>query len=285
MYAAKAEGGSRYVHYTPGLNEGLADQPRVGAELRQAIDEGQLRLVYQPLVALDDGRITGVEALVRWAHPSRGSLGPADFIPIAERTGLIVPLGRWVLREACRQAARWSAEYGPAAPARLNVNVSAAQLREPGFTAEVAAVLVDSGLPPHRLTLEITETMAALLAGLVHQLLALRGLGVRIALDDFGTGQSSLSLLQVCPVDELKLDRTFTQADPVAHRATVAAAVAQLGQAFGLDLVAEGVETAAQADRLRALGYLVAQGYLLGRPMAAEAIGELVRPAAVPAAG
>jgi diguanylate cyclase (GGDEF)-like protein len=284
MYAAKAAGGSRYVHYTAVLDVGLAEQPRIGAELRQAIEEGQLRLAYQPLVSLADGRITGVEALVRWAHPTRGLLAPAGFIPVAERTGLIVPLGRWVLREACRQAAQWTVDYGPAAPSRLNVNVSAAQLYEPGFATEVAAALADSGLPPHRLTLEITETMAATLVGSVPHLAALRGLGVRISLDDFGTGQSSLSLLQTCPADELKLDRTFTQADPVAHRSTVAAAVAHLGQAFGLDLVAEGVETEAQADRLRALGYPVAQGYHLGRPMPADAIGALFGRATLPAA-
>jgi len=285
MYAAKAHGGSRYAHYTPELNLGLAEQPRVGAELRQAIDEGQLRLVYQPLVSLQDGTITGVEALVRWAHPTRGLLAPATFIPVAERTGLIVPLGRWVLRQACRQAARWTAEFGPAAPNRLNVNVSAAQLLEPGFTNEVATALADSGLPPHRLTLEITETMAAMLLGTEPHLPALRALGVRIALDDFGTGQSTLSLLQTCPVDELKLDRTFTQAEPMPHQATVAAAVAHLGSAFGLDLVAEGVETEAQADRLRALGYRVAQGYHLGRPVPADAIGEMVRRAALPVSG
>jgi diguanylate cyclase (GGDEF)-like protein len=283
MYAAKERGGSRYVHYTPELNVGLAEQPRVGAELRQAIDEGQLRLVYQPLVSLQDGTITGVEALVRWAHPTRGLLAPAAFIRVAERTGLIVPLGRWVLRQACQQAARWTADFGPAAPNRLNVNVSAAQLLEPGFTTEVAAALAASGLPPHRLTLEITETMAATLLGTEPHLPALRALGVRIALDDFGTGQSTLSLLQTCPVDELKLDRTFTQAEPMPHQATVAAAVAHLGYAFGLDLVAEGVETEAQADRLRALGYRVAQGYHLGRPMPADAIGALVGRATLPA--
>jgi diguanylate cyclase (GGDEF)-like protein len=282
MYVAKERGGSRFVHYTPELNVGLTEQPLVGAELRQAIDEGQLRLVYQPLVSLLDGSITGVEALVRWAHPSRGLLGPVAFIRIAERTGLIVPLGRWVLREACRQAARWTVELGPAAPARLNVNVSAAQLLEPGFTTEVAAALADSGLPAHRLTLEITETMAATLLGTEPHLPALRALGVRIALDDFGTGQSTLSLLQTCPVDELKLDRTFTQSDPVAHQATVAAAVAHLGQAFGLELVAEGVETEAQADRLRALGYRIAQGYHLGRPAPPDEIAELVAPGRAP---
>jgi diguanylate cyclase len=257
MYAAKNLGGNRYECFEEGMAGGVADYA-LGAELRQALNENQLFLLYQPIVALEGGRLTGVEALVRWRHPVRGTIAPADFIPTAERTGLIVPLGSWVIREACRQMAIWSAEHGSAAPAVLNVNVSARELREPGFADEVAAAMDEAGIPPHRLALEITETTIFELGASVGNLRALRTMGIRIALDDFGTGHSTLSLLQDCPVDELKLDRTFTQVDGEA-RPTIAAAVIQLSRALGLDLIAEGVETPQQADRLRRLGYQAAQ--------------------------
>jgi EAL domain-containing protein (putative c-di-GMP-specific phosphodiesterase class I) len=195
----------------------------------------------------------------------------------------MVPLGNWVIREACRQFAAWSAEHGTAAPLTVSVNVSARQLREPGFAAEVASALADAGIAPHRLALEITETTAAGPGASGANLLTLRGLGVQIALDDFGTGQSTLSLLQSCPVDELKLDSSFTQTDPAGHRRTVAAAVIHLADALDLRVVAKGVETAQQAERLRALGYQAAQGYHFARPVPAARVSELVARNAVAA--
>ena len=275
MYAAKNDGGGGFARYRPDL--GGAGRPApLGAELRQAIADGQFFLVYQPIVALDGQHITGVEALVRWAHPARGTVPPDEFIPVAERTGLIVPLGQWVLREACREFVRWSVLHGARAPEVLNVNVSGRQLREPQFLDDVAAALADTGIAAHRLVLEITETAAVGPGTAVANLAALRQLGVRIALDDFGTGVSALSLLQTCPVDELKLDRSFTQTDPATEHTPIAAAVIHLAQALGLHVVAEGVETAQQAQRLRTLGYRAAQGYYFARPMPPADLDDLL---------
>jgi diguanylate cyclase (GGDEF)-like protein len=276
MYAAKRQGGAGHLHYRHDMGGSSADHAHLGAELRQALGTDQLFLLYQPLVSLDDSAMVGVEALVRWQHPERGLISPADFIPLAERTGLIIPLGRWVLAQACRQAVAWTERYGDAAPQVINVNVSGRELREPNFPDHVAAILADTGLPPHRLVLEITETTVLALGSSVTNLHTLRATGIRIALDDFGTGQSTLTLLHDCPVDELKLDRSFTQSDTVDRRDTMAVAVIQLAQALGLETVAEGVETAQQADRLRALGYHVVQGFFFARPLSVEQIdGEL----------
>jgi diguanylate cyclase (GGDEF)-like protein len=277
MYAAKHRGGGRHLCYEAGMAGAVANLAHLGADLRQAIVDDQLYLLYQPIVDLDDDRLIGVEALVRWAHPERGPLPPGEFIPLAERSGLVVPLGRWVLRQACRDFVTWSARDG--APAVLNVNVSARELREPGFAAEVAAVLARTGMPAHRLVLEVTETAVVELGTAVTNLRALRELGVRISLDDFGTGHSTFTLLQNLAVDELKLDRSFTQADATGEP-TVAAAVWQLARVFGLDVVAEGVETPQQAARLRQLGYQAAQGYHFARPMPAADIARALGPLA-----
>jgi diguanylate cyclase (GGDEF)-like protein len=278
MYAAKNLAGSGYLHYESGMAAIVADHAGLGIELRLAIAEDQLFLLYQPIVALDGGRITGVEALVRWAHPTRETLAPDTFIPVAERTGLIVALGRWVFREACRQMAAWTDEYGDDAPAMLNVNVSARELREPGYAQEVAAALTEFAVEPDRIAIEITETTIFELGASVANLEVLRRLGIRIALDDFGTGHSTLALLQDCPVDELKLDRSFTQAEANGNP-TIAAAVIHLAQALGLHVVAEGVETPQQADQLRSLGYQAAQGFYFARPMPADRLGEVLRDA------
>jgi diguanylate cyclase (GGDEF)-like protein len=276
MYAAKNLTGSGYLHYDAGQAAAVADHLHLGVELREAIADGQLFLLYQPIVNLDGGGLSGVEALVRWAHPTRGTLAPDTFIPVAERTGLIVPLGRWVLREACRQIAAWTAKHGDAAPKVFNVNVSARELREPGFAEEVAAALTEYGVSPSQVAIEITETTIFELGASVTNLRALRDLGIRIALDDFGTGHSTLTMLQDCPVDELKLDRSFTQAE-ADGRPTIAAAVLHLAQALGLHVVAEGVETPQQADQLRSLGYEAAQGYYFARPMPADKFGDALR--------
>jgi EAL domain-containing protein (putative c-di-GMP-specific phosphodiesterase class I) len=276
MYAAKNLTGSGYLHYEGEMGTVLADSANLGAELREAIAGDQLFLLYQPIVALDGGRITGVEALVRWQHPTRGMLAPDMFIPAAERTGLIVPLGRWVFREACRQVAAWTAEHGDDAPAVLNVNVSARELREPGFAEEVAAALAHFGVTADRIAIEITETTIFELGASVTNLDSLRRLGIRIALDDFGTGHSTLTLLQDCPVDELKLDRSFTQAESNGNP-SIAAAVIHLARALGLHVVAEGVETPQQAEQLRSLGYQAAQGFYFARPMAAGLLGDALR--------
>jgi EAL domain-containing protein (putative c-di-GMP-specific phosphodiesterase class I) len=246
-----------------------AARNRVEAELRAALAADEFELHYQPVVTLPGGRITGVEALIRWQHPTRGLLGPDEFIPVAEEGGLIVPIGLWVLQEACRQAVQWRIEYGVSAFATTAVNVSARQLREPGFAADVAAALASSGLSECALVIEITESTAVGGGATDTTLGELRALGVRLSLDDFGTGASTLSLLTSCPVDEIKLDRSFVPhpgPDAIAH------AVAQLAGALGVETVAEGVETAEQASRLTELGYRRAQGYYFSRPLPAPAL-------------
>jgi diguanylate cyclase (GGDEF)-like protein len=271
MYAAKNDGGSNYLIFEPSMAVAVADTAAVGAQLHRAITDGQLFLEYQPIVELGDGHLRGVEALVRWQHPTRGVVPPAEFIPAAERTGLIVPLGDWVLREACRQLAAW-----PGGALTLNVNITAHQLSHHGFVDRVAVTLAETGILPARLTLEITESTAVELGDAVTNLVELRRMGIRISLDDFGTGHSTLTMLHELPVDQLKLDRSFTQ-DTGGRRATMPAAVIALARAVDLDIVAEGIETEDQARRLAALGYRYAQGFHFARPLPASAIGDLIR--------
>ncbi|MEU8656231.1 putative bifunctional diguanylate cyclase/phosphodiesterase [Actinoplanes philippinensis] len=285
MYAAKHHGGSNVEQYTEGMAASIADSAAIGAQLQHAINEGQMFLEYQPIVTLDGGRLRGVEALVRWNHPARGIVPPIEFIPVAERTGLIVPLGDWVLLEACRQLAAWRDELGDRGPGIVNVNVSARQLRDPGYVGRVAATLAETGLPPHRLTLEITESTAVALGESVGALDDLRRMGIRIALDDFGTGQSTLTLLHELPVDQLKLDRSFTQGTDTGRRDTMPSAVIALAEAVGLDLVAEGVENRDQADRLAVLGYQYAQGYHFARPLSPDAVTAMVAALPKPSSG
>jgi diguanylate cyclase (GGDEF)-like protein len=283
LYAAKERGRGNWLRYAGGMERPASAHARLGGDLRRALDEGEFRIVYQPIVSLDDGGIVGVEALVRWEHPDRGLVSPADFIPAAERTGLIVPLGRWVLRETCRQAAAWLAEFGPDVLEKAAPNVSVRQLHDPDFVADVAAALADSGLPPHRLVLELTESAVLRGQHVSRVLHELHDMGVRLALDDFGTGESSLSLLRAFPAAIVKLDKSFVDGieldepdTPSAHaRQAVARAVAQLADALGLETVAEGIENQVQADRLLRLGYHVGQGYHLGRPMPPERLTEI----------
>jgi diguanylate cyclase (GGDEF)-like protein/PAS domain S-box-containing protein len=273
MYKAKEQGDGRWRYFEPGMTVRGGDTCALAAELRHAIDSGELRVHYQPMVSLPSGELTGVEALVRWQHPDRGLLGPDDFIPVAESSGLIVPLGDWVLREACRQAASWHREHGDRAPGSLSVNISARQLLLPSCADEVEAALRDTGLPAGRLVLEITESTAVGGGATSSNLRRIRELGVRVALDDFGTGHSTLSLLASTSFDQIKLDRSFT---PGPGADVMATAVMQIARLLGLDAVAEGVETPAQADRLHALGYEHAQGFHFARPMPAAAVTALL---------
>ncbi|GAA3351677.1 bifunctional diguanylate cyclase/phosphodiesterase [Amorphoplanes nipponensis] len=279
MYAAKAAGKATWARFEPRMRSEVVNHARLGSELHNAIIRHELYLAYQPVFDLVTGRMSGAEALVRWRHPVRGAVPPAEFIPVAERSGLIVPLGSWVLREACEQLARWQAEHGAAAIRSINVNVAARQLREAGFVDEVAAVLSDTGLIPANLVLEVTESSVLDGRQVRDTLQALHELGVRLALDDFGTGQSSLSLLRAFPVDVLKLDKSFV--DGICDgedrgRLAVAAAVAQLAEYLDLYAVAEGIETAAQLERLREMGYRLGQGYFMAKPLAPAELAELM---------
>jgi len=253
-------------------------QPEAERDLRLAIEQDQLRLLYQPTVNLKTGAIRGVEALVRWEHPRCGMLSPASFIPLAEETGLVVDLGRWVLREACRQAQQWQRESVPGRVFSVGVNVSPQELQRPTLIREVADVLQASSLDPSVLTLEITETAMFEDADATSRALqGLRRLGVRLALDDFGTGYSSLSYLRHFPVDTLKIDRSFVQElDGDANCLAIVRAVISLAHALHMEVTAEGFETATQLARLRDAYCDHGQGYYFARPLQPDQIGRLL---------
>ncbi|WP_436528884.1 putative bifunctional diguanylate cyclase/phosphodiesterase [Actinoplanes sp. HUAS TT8] len=284
MYMAKQRGKANSVRYADGMGEPVLAHMQLGGELRRALDGDEFRVVYQPLVRLDVNRVIGVEALVRWHHPERGLVSPADFIPAAERTGLIVPLGRFVLRETCRQAAAWLAEFGPDGLEEAALNVSARQLHDPDFVADVAAALAESGLPCERLVLEVTESAVLRGQQVSRALYELDRMGIRLALDDFGTGESSLSLLRAFPASIVKLDKSFVDGieiddgSPAATdaRRAVARAVIQLAGALRLGTVAEGIESPEQVAALLDLGYTVGQGFYLGEPMTADGVANLL---------
>jgi diguanylate cyclase (GGDEF)-like protein len=287
MYRAKQRGRGRFEVFDEAMRSDAVDRLSVENDLRRAIRQGQLRLFYQPIVHIDTGQIAGFEALVRWQHPVRGLLSPADFIPPAEDTGLIVPLGRCVLGEACLQAAAWQRRRSPHRPLRMSVNVSAKQLQYPGWAAEVASTLAESGLEPGHLVLEITESVlmedAEASAGPLEEL---RRLGVRVAIDDFGTGYSSLGYLRRLPVDILKIDKSFI--DGVAkgpHESALARAVVKLARTLGLDAVAEGVTDRRQLAELRRLRCPYGQGYFFSRPQPPEVVAELLELSSLPADG
>ncbi|MCM4076627.1 putative bifunctional diguanylate cyclase/phosphodiesterase [Paractinoplanes hotanensis] len=268
MYEAKRRGKGTSVSFSDEMGARTAADAEITRDLATAVDAGEFTLVYQPIVSLDDLRMTGVEALIRWNHPTRGLVSPAEFIPLAERSGHIVAIGAWALREACRQVARWRADFPGAYDLTVGVNVAGRQLRSPGFVDEVAAVLRDTGLPPNQLSIEVTETAVLDDEESSAALLGLRALGLRLALDDFGTAASSLGLLLTVPVTTLKLDRSFVESiTTVGRQAAVANAVSQMATALDFSSVAEGIETEEQRELIRSLGYEYGQGYLFGRPL------------------
>jgi EAL domain-containing protein (putative c-di-GMP-specific phosphodiesterase class I) len=260
------------------MDQLAAADAKLAADLRQAIARDELFVVYQPIVELPHGRLAGVEALLRWRHPEHGLVSPAVFIPLAERNGHIVELGRWVLREVVRQAADWERRYGSRAPEKVSVNISARQLREPGFVDEVAELVGTSGLDPYRLVAEVTETAVLGTGEALDAVRALHALGLRIALDDFGTGQSSLSLLVDCPVGILKVDKSFVDGvTSGSAQAVVVNGLIGITEGLKIEAVAEGVETADQAYRLHKMGYRYAQGFHFARPMPGEDIALLLK--------
>jgi diguanylate cyclase (GGDEF)-like protein len=269
MYEAKRAGGACVAAYKPGLHTAVLRRTELEAELRVAITEEQFVLHYQPIVELSSGRIVGTEALVRWQHPTRGLLAPADFITPAEMSGLIVPLGAWVIRTACEQTARWQLEDPDGAPVSISVNLSPRQLADRGLVTTVAAALYDSGLDPASLCLEITEgSVIKDFEATIPTLQALRTLGVSLALDDFGTGYSSLSYLKKLPVNTVKIDRSFVgDLDDETRNSQIVLAIVELAHALGMSVTAEGAETASQLRTLTAMQCDLAQGFALGRPM------------------
>jgi diguanylate cyclase (GGDEF)-like protein len=278
LYAAKAAGKDRYALFDASMHDGDETRQELEADLSTAVQEGQFFLHYQPIFDLRSHQVVAVEALVRWQHPVRGLIPPDSFIPLAEDSGLIVPLGRWVLGEACRQAAEWSA-----AGLRIGmaVNVSAHQLGRSAFAEEVRRALLDSGIAASLLTVEVTETtLMRDISAACNHLTDIKALGVRVAIDDFGTGYASLSQLQRMPVDVLKIDRSFVAAlTDGDHSGELLEAILGVGRALSLSVVAEGIEEQSQMTTLERMGCAMAQGFLLGRPDTAETVEGLIRAA------
>ncbi|GAA3348060.1 bifunctional diguanylate cyclase/phosphodiesterase [Amorphoplanes nipponensis] len=282
MYAAKNAGGGRVAWFDPAMDRLAARDARLGADLRQAVARGELSLVYQPIVELPDGGLAGVEALVRWQHPEHGQVSPALFIPLAERNGTIIELGRWILEQVTAQAARWDRALGAHAPRRISVNISPRELHEPGFVAGVAALLARTGTDPARITAEITETAVLGTGPGLDAVRELHELGLPVALDDFGTGQSSLSLLVDCPVQVLKVDKSFVDGVTAGTaQAVIVDSLIAITTGLGIQAVAEGVETEAQARRLHQAGYRYAQGFHFFRPMTGDQVTSLLSPVAL----
>ncbi|WP_082772257.1 bifunctional diguanylate cyclase/phosphodiesterase [Actinoplanes sp. TFC3] len=277
MYKAKATGGSDYAAYDPQMLSGLVERLELEADLRLALDRGELELHYQPTIDMTDSRVIGFEALVRWRHLTRGLISPMSFIPLAEATGMIVPLGRWVLEEACRQAMDWAAQTGQP-PVKMAVNVSVRQFDRTDLAAEVLDVLQRTGMPADRLCLEMTESVLMTdTEENLAQLLKLKALGVTLAIDDFGTGYSSLAYLRRFPVDTLKIDRSFVERLGEQTDATaLASTIVQLGQSLGMSTVAEGIEEYGQLAALRTMGCTFAQGFYFSRPVPAATAGQLL---------
>ncbi|MDP1898844.1 MAG: bifunctional diguanylate cyclase/phosphodiesterase [Rubrivivax sp.] len=271
MRAVKLGGGGALAHYDPTMAVDVREQAEMLQDLRLALERGELQLYYQPKIDALSLQVTAAEALLRWQHPQRGMVSPAVFVPLAERHGLIVPIGRWVIEEACRQAAQWR-DRG--LRMRMAINISGHQLRQDDLVSQILATLQHHGIPPGRFTCEITETVAMEDTGHTRAAFArLKQAGLHISIDDFGTGQSSLASLRRLPAAELKIDRAFVTdlADNASARSIVQA-IMQMAHSLGLRVVAEGVETEAQRDALVALGCDELQGYLFAKPMTATAL-------------
>ncbi|MBO9533960.1 MAG: EAL domain-containing protein [Solirubrobacteraceae bacterium] len=278
MYAAKAAGKDRSAVFSQEMREDALANLELTADLRRALSRDELFLEYQPIVDLHDGRVDGVEALVRWQHPTKGRIPPLDFIGIAERTGLIGPLGWWVMRTSCAQMRTWIDEGSARTDQHVSVNVSPIQLAEPDMARRIARILRETRLDPRQLQLEITESVLVdQPEALVADLTELMALGVRIAIDDFGTGHSVLAYLKDLPVDVLKIDKAFVDdIETDAGRARLTQGIVQLAQALNLSIVAEGIETAPQAELLNGLGQMLGQGFLYSRPVGPELAGRLL---------
>ncbi|MGI8685085.1 MAG: putative bifunctional diguanylate cyclase/phosphodiesterase [Acidimicrobiales bacterium] len=269
MYMAKSHNKGGYEVFEPRMHEAAMRRLDVMADLQRAVENGDFVLHYQPIVALDTREVVGFEALVRWLHPVRGLLGPAEFIPLAEETNLILPLGRWVLEHACRQARSWYALFGTT----VSVNLSQKQLAQPGLEAELEEILRQTRVVPGCITLEITESVVMHDVDRTVALLArLRSLGVRVAIDDFGTGYSSLAVLRQLPIDVLKIDKAFVDGvGRSSEDSVLVGTVIELARGLGFETVAEGIEEAAQVERLRELRCSLGQGFYFARPMPAQA--------------
>jgi len=278
MYRAKQAGGGRIMLFDEVTRQRALDRLETETALRRALERDELRLAFQPEILIDSGKVVGLEALLRWQHPERGLLAPAEFLALAEETGLIVPIGEWVLREACRQARRWQTEFPGAEDLTMRVNVSPRQLADDKLVDCVRTVLEETGMDPARLCLEVTESVLVEdPESSARTLGALKGLGVEIAVDDFGTGYSSLEYLRHFPIDCVKIDRSFVRGLPHSPEdVAIVGAVIELGHALNLSVTAEGVENTKQLGNLQSAGCDTAQGFLFSRPERAEVVEGLL---------
>jgi diguanylate cyclase (GGDEF)-like protein/PAS domain S-box-containing protein len=278
MYRAKSSGKARHEVFDREMHAHAMNLLHIETDLRRAVERGELRLHYQPIVSLADEQVIGFEALVRWQHSERGLVSPMDFIPVAEETGLIVPIGRWVLREACRQMSEWKRRDASAMPLFMSVNLSGKQFTQPDLLGQITRILEETGLAPRSLKLEITESVVMdNIDDAIETLESLRSLGVEVSIDDFGTGYSSLSYLHRLPIDTLKVDRSFVSRMASNNENTeIVRTIVTLAQSLDMKVVAEGVETSEQLAQLQILKCEGAQGYLFSRPLDAEAAGALL---------
>jgi diguanylate cyclase (GGDEF)-like protein len=278
MYRAKGIGKGRHQMFEPGMHVAVLERLELEVDLQRALDRGEMTLHYQPIVELATGHVMGLEALVRWHHPTRGLIQPGDFIPLAEESGQIVRLGQWVMERAARDVVVWNEGVRAEDPVRVGVNVSGRQLQEPALVAQISAVLADTRLPPEQLVLEIAETVLMQdLEGTVLRLQELKRIGVLVSVDDFGTGYSSLQYLRRFPLDSLKIAKSFVDGvGGQSHDAAVARAIIELGTSFQLHVVAEGIERPEQHEHLQKLGCSYGQGFLFARPVPADQVEQLL---------
>jgi EAL domain-containing protein (putative c-di-GMP-specific phosphodiesterase class I) len=278
MYRAKARGRARHEVFDSAMDQAAMQRLELENDLRHALARGELRVYYQAEVEFETGRLAGMEALVRWEHPERGVVNPTQFIAVAEESGLILQIGRWVLYEACRQLKEWEGQYKRDIPLTVSVNISGRHFAQATLIDEVADVLAETGIDPSHLIIEITESVAMEGAQTtIETLRKLKSLGVALAIDDFGTGFSSLSYLKQFPVDYLKIDKSFVDGVTFQGRDTaIVRAVIALGHALGLKLIAEGVETPEQVNKLRELGSEIGQGYYFAKPLTGEGMPALL---------
>jgi EAL domain-containing protein (putative c-di-GMP-specific phosphodiesterase class I) len=279
MYHAKSMGRARYAVFDTRMRDQTFARAEIESDLRGAVERQEFRLYYQPIVSLEDGCFVGVEALIRWQHPRRGLLAPAEFIGVAEETGLIIPIGKWVIREACRQMHDWQSRFANEPPISIHVNLSAKQVCHPSLTREIKQALQETGLAPGSLSLEITESVLMENNRVAVEVLKeLQAWGVRVELDDFGTGYSSLNYLHQFPINGLKVDRTFVKKmEESDNNPGIVQAIIKLGHDLGMEIVAEGLETPSQLRQLKELECDYGQGYYFAKPLEVKAIEDLMQ--------
>jgi EAL domain-containing protein (putative c-di-GMP-specific phosphodiesterase class I) len=277
MYRAKDRGRACYELFEKGMNARAVELLQLETDLRRALTRNEFRLHYQPIISIDTWRISGFEALLRWQHPEHGIISPLTFIPLAEETGLIIPIGQWVLREACRQVREWQAQFPSDPPLSISVNLSGKQFLQADLIERIDEILIETGLQASSLEIEITES--AIIENIDSATLMLRqlkALGIRLSLDDFGTGYSSLSYLHRFPIDTIKIDRSFVSRMNSPKNSEIVQTIVTLAANLGLSVIAEGVETREQIIQLTGLNCDLVQGYLLSKPIDGEAMRDLI---------